>query len=96
MELPPEWRVETAPGFDADLDALRGPGRRPRQHFLAFKFYLERDPFHFSEGLTRPDDDARVITNPDPLEGAEYIAGLWVDRRHQQILLTWINRLDQD
>ncbi len=93
MLLPPEWRIEASDEFEAEFDALSEAGMRVDVHRRTWTFYLERDPFHFSEGLTSPNDDVRVIVTPDPREDAEYVAGLLVHRgRRQVIRLTWLER----
>jgi hypothetical protein len=95
MLLPAEWRVITSVGFDAELVALAGGGSRTSAILKRWRFYLTRDPMRFSWGLTQPDDDMRVISTVDPQEGAEYFAGVWIDRRRRAVALTWVQVASQ-
>ena len=92
MLTPREWRVETGGTFDDDVARIGvAEADRLAAHIRAWKWQLEREPFVYSEGLTAPDDDIRVIASTDPMLECEFVAGVTIDRRNHIVEIRWVD-----
>ena len=92
MEQPPYWRVDTTEEFNADLEAVRPSAPRVDQVVDSWRWYLERRPRQYSEGLTDARDQDRIATYPDDVgDGMEYIAGATLDERQHIVLMRWLS-----
>ena len=96
MLQPRSWHVVETPAFEKDFARLEPGAERLEYHRRAFKFFLERSPFEFAQGLTRDDDELRICVSTDHHEGAEYVAGVQIDRAAQVVSLVWLERRQAD
>jgi hypothetical protein len=91
MLAPREWRLKTTDEFERDFAAMNAEASRLDHHRSLWALYLERQPFRFSEGLTHPDDDMRVIVSDEPMDGVQYVVGATIDRKRRTVTLRWLD-----
>jgi hypothetical protein len=91
MLAPREWRVETTAEFDEDLAAIQVGAPRIDVHIRVWWLWLERRPFVFTQGLTSPDDEDRVLVTNEGLLGLQYVVGLTIDRERRVVTLRWLD-----
>lgn len=93
MLEPRGWHVKCTDEFEDDYNRLLPGAKRLDAHRRSWIFILERRPWEYAKALIAHDDgDQRVIVNPEPLEDAEYVVGVTIDRAAQTVWLRWLDR----
>jgi hypothetical protein len=82
------WRLEEGPEWPKSLREADPHDEYFEDNLATARIALELDPFTYSRGLMKENDDVRIFTTKDPAAGYRVIIGIRIQSR--VVTLGWV------